>query len=206
MKIDSIDMVTHNRFLNYYQLSTMKRTGAKGTYYVASRAESPEELQIVTGINKPAGVVIFSLYGEKRDKVVLIRQYRFPIGGFAYELPAGLIEKGEDFHDSAVREMREETGLKLTLKNVDPLFERAFYTTIGMTDESCATVYGYAEGEPSRKGLEDGEDIEVVLADRAEIIRILREERVAANCAYLLMHFLEKPDDPFAFLLSVQQG
>lgn len=160
----------------------------------------------MTGINKPAGVVIFSLYGEKRDKVVLIRQYRFPIGGFAYELPAGLIEKGEDFHDSAVREMREETGLKLTLKNVDSLFERAFYTTIGMTDESCATVYGYAEGEPSRKGLEDGEDIEVVLADRAEIIRILREERVAANCAYLLMHFLEKPDDPFAFLLSVQQG
>ena len=49
-------------------------------------------------------------------------------------------------------------------------------------------------------GLEDTEQLDVVLADREEARRILREENVAANCAYLLMQFLHNPDDPLAFL------
>ncbi len=57
-------------------------------------------------------MIIYSVYGEKRDKVVLIRQYRYTIGGYIYEFPAGLVEPGEDFHEGAVREMFEETGLE----------------------------------------------------------------------------------------------
>ena len=67
-----------------------------------------------------------------------------------------------------------------------------------MTDESCATVYGYAEGEISKDAQEDTEEIEVVLADREEVKRILREENVAIMCAYQLMHFLQD-EEPFAF-------
>ena len=43
--------------------------------------------------------------------------------------------------------MYEETGLKFTPLKVDPAFEKPYFTTVGMTDESCVTVYGYAEGE-----------------------------------------------------------
>ena len=68
-----------------------------------------------------------------------------------------------------------------------------------MTDECCGTVYGYAEGEISSQLLEDSEEIEVVLADREEVKRILREERVAVVCSYMLMHFLQD-EEPFAFL------
>ena len=82
------------------------------------------------------------------------------------------------------------TGVYLLL----PLF-----TSVGMTDECCATVYGYASGQISREGLEDTEDLEVVLADREEVRRILKEERVAIMCAYMLMHFL-KEEEPFGFL------
>ena len=46
---------------------------------------------------------------------------------------------------------------------------------------------------------EDTEEIEVVLADREEVKRILREENVAIMCAYQLMHFL-RDEEPFAFL------
>ena len=70
---------------------------------------------------------------------------------------------------------------------------------MGLTDESCATVYGYASGNMSRKFQEELEEIEVVLADRDEVRRILKEERVAIMCAYQLMHFLHDAD-PFAFL------
>ena len=70
---------------------------------------------------------------------------------------------------------------------------------MGMTDESCATVYGYATGKVSREGLVDNEQLEVVLADREEIRRILKEENVSMNCGYLMMHFLHA-DGPFSFL------
>ena len=98
-----------------------------------------------------------------------------------------------------LREMFEETGLKLEPLKVAEAFEKPYFTTIGMTDESCATVYGYASGEVSKAAQEDSEEIEVVIADRDEVRRILKEERVAIMCAYMLMHFL-KDEEPFGFL------
>lgn len=95
--------------------------------------------------------------------------------------------------------MYEETGLKLEPLKVDTAYEKPYFTTIGMTDESCATVYGYASGEISKDAQEDTEEIEVVLADRDEVRRILKEENVAIMCAYMLMHFLND-EEPFAFL------
>ena len=83
----------------------------------------------------------------------------------------------------------KKSGLKLEPLKVDSAFEKPYFTTVGMTDESCATVYGYASGEISKAAQEDSEEIEIVLADRTEVKRILKEERVAIMCAYMLMHF-----------------
>ena len=47
--------------------------------------------------------------------------------------------------------------------------------------------------------MEDSEEIEVILADRKEVARIMKEERVALLCAYMMMHFLHD-EEPFAFL------
>ena len=106
---------------------------------------------------------MYSLYGEKRDKIVLVRQYRVSIDDYIYEFPAGLVESGEEFHEAAVREMHEETGLTFHPLKVDPCYEKPFFTTIGLTDEACSAVYGWCEGEISRKYLEESEVIEVVL-------------------------------------------
>lgn len=198
-EVDRVSQVTHNRFLNYYELSTRDRVGNAKHYYMCSRRESVEELDLSTGKDRPDGVVMFSLYGEKKDKVVLVHQYRYPLGAYVYELPAGLVENGESVTDAGIREMKEETGLTFLPEQSDGGYERPFYSSAGMTDESCCMVYGSAVGEVSRKGLEDTEQLDVVLADRKECARILREENVAANCAFMLMHFIET-EDPLAFL------
>ena len=198
-KIHHVEKMTDNRFVNLYHVDATSVHNTPVSYYVASRAKSVDELKLKTGKNTPDGVIIYSIYGEKRDKVVLIRQYRYTLGGYIYEFPAGLVEAGENFHEGAVREMYEETGLKLKPLKVDPAFERPYFTTVGMTDESCATVYGFASGEISKAAQEASEEIEVVLADRDEVRRILKEERVAIMCAYMPMHFLND-EEPFAFL------
>ena len=198
-EIKRVTKKTENPYVNLYELDTLNRKGNPGKYYVASRAKSIQTLELTTGSQHSDGVIIYSLYGENHDKVVLVRQYRYAINGYIYELPAGLVEPNEDFHEGAVREMYEETGLKFEPLKVNPAFEKPYFTTVGMTDESCATVYGYASGEISKEAQEDTEEIEVVLADRNEVKRILKEERVAIMCAYMLMHFL-KDKEPFAFL------
>ena len=213
-KIHDVQKLTDNRFVNLYHVDATSVHNTPVSYYVASRAKDIPLLKMNTGRNDPDGVIIYSIYGEKKDKVVLIRQYRYALGGYIYEFPAGLVDEGEnyhhefpaglvepneDFHEGAVREMYEETGLKLEPLKVDPAYEKPYFTTIGMTDESCATVYGYASGEISKAAQEDTEEIEVVLADRDEVRRILKEENVAIMCAYMLMHFL-KDEEPFAFL------
>ncbi|MBS5083089.1 MAG: NUDIX hydrolase [Clostridiales bacterium] len=199
-RIRHIDKLTDSRHLNMYELEARNRLDNPVDYFVASRAKEIDDLKISTHNLQPDGVIIYSLYGDKQDKVILIRQYRYAIDGYIYEFPAGLVDPGEDYRTAGARELKEETGLDFHPVKVDEMYEKPYFTTIGMTDECCASVYGYATGEVSKDGLEDNEDIEVVIADRDEVRRILKEERVAIMCAYMLMHFLKDQDDPFAFL------
>ena len=116
-----------------------------------------------------------------------------------WTLPGGHIEPGESIVEAVIREMKEETGLEFSPVEGGS-YGRPFFTTVGMTDESCGTVFGYCSGEPSVAGQEGTEDIQVVLADREECRRILKEENVAIMCAYMLMHFIASEGDPLAFL------
>ncbi|WP_129700256.1 NUDIX hydrolase [Anaerostipes caccae] len=198
-KISEVSRLTDNPHLNLYHLKGTNRVGKPLNYYIASRVKSLERLKLKTKRNDPDGIIVYSLYGEKRDRVVLVRQYRYSIDDYIYEFPAGLVEEGEDYREAGIRELKEETGLSLELIDADPMFEKPGFMSVGMTDESCATIYGYASGTPSKKGQEDSEEIEIVLADREEVKRILKEEHVAIMCAYMLMHFLQDKE-PFDFL------
>ena len=201
-QIRNIEKKTDNRFLNFYEFQAVRRDGRVSPYYVASRAVDVPQLKAVSQKNDPDGVILYGVYGPDRDKLVLIRQYRFPVGGYVYEFPAGLVEPGENMMEAAVREMYEETGLTFTVKDGGSCC-RPFFTTVGMTDESCGTVYGYCSGTPTNIHQEASEEIQVVIADRAECRRILREENVAIMCAYMLMHFIATPGDPLAFLDAI---
>ena len=197
--IQNIQQKTHNRFLNYYELEAVHRDGSISPYYMTSRAKDASQLKAVTHQNRPDGVILYGVYGEEQDRVVLIRQYRYPLGDYVYEFPAGLVEEGEKMGAAGVREMYEETGLTFTPVDAG-CYSRPFFTTVGMTDESCGMVFGYCSGTPTSIHEESSEEIQVILADRAEAKRILREENVAIMCAYMLMHFIASEGDPLAFI------
>lgn len=198
-KITAIKKQTDNKFLNMYELDNVHRSGRAGKYFLASRAKDIDRLKIKTGKNKPDGVIIYALAGDNKDKVVLVRQYRYTIDDYIYEFPAGLVEENEDYGEAAAREIFEETGMTFTRIQAPEGYEKPFFTSIGMTDESCATVFGYCGGEPTSANQEDSEEIEVILADKKEVKRILKEEKIAIMTAYMLMHFI-KDKEPFGFL------
>lgn len=200
-RVKGIKKQTDNRFLNLYEFEAERRNGKVAPYFVASRVANPDELKAVTHGKRSDGVIIYAVYGEHKDKVVLIKQFRYPINDYVYEFPAGLVEPGEDMFEAGVREIYEETGLTFEPKKVNDAYAKPFFTTVGMTDECCGTVYGYCSGVPTNSHQEDSEDIEIVLADKEECKRILREENVAIMCAYMLMHFIHSAEeDPLEFL------
>ena len=45
-------------------------------------------------------------------KIVLVRQYRYPVDDFVWELPAGRLDAGESPEQAAQRELQEEIGFK----------------------------------------------------------------------------------------------
>lgn len=113
------------------------------------------------------------------------------IGNYIYELPAGLVDGGESVCDAAIREMHEETGLTLKITDL-PIGNKGGYSSAGMTDETCTLVVGKATGEISDKYKEASEEIEVLLVDKKEAARILKEENVCIRLALVLMMFIHE--------------
>ena len=72
-----------------------------------------------------------SVLAFHEGKVVLLQEYRHPIGRVVYELPSGMIDAGESPFEAAERELKEETGYEA----VDMQSLGFFYPSFGSTDE-----------------------------------------------------------------------
>ena len=75
-KIHSVEKLTDCKFVNLYALKATSIHDTPVSYYVASRAKSIQELKLKTKTHTPHRLIIYSIYGEKKDRVVLVRQYR----------------------------------------------------------------------------------------------------------------------------------
>ena len=200
-KYTKIHQLSENRFLNLFKLDALTDSGRAFDYFFVSRRKA-DKIKLLTKDMNAEGVVIYALLKDDPEKIVMIRQYRYPLGDYLYELPAGLIDEGEEPKQSAVREMKEETGLDFAVYNGgDKAYRRPFFMGAGFTDESCNAVLGYASGKIGCDKMEDTESIEVLFVDKQEAARILRKEKVSLRAAYLLMHFLHaEKGKEFAFL------
>ena len=100
----------------------------------------------------PGGAVIVPLMED--GTIILVRQFRYPIQKFIYELPAGKLDPSEDPKVCAGRELEEETGY--VASRLEKL--TAIYTTPGFCSEQLH-IYLATDLKKSPKGqsLEEGE-------------------------------------------------
>lgn len=183
-KIHGAKKLTDKKFLNLYELDAETSRGQHIPYLVASRAKDTGSLRAVSQKNTADAVAV---YATCNGKLLLLKQYRYAVGDYVYELPAGLVDEGESIYEAAVREVFEETGLQLSYREAS--FSRPFYSSAGMTDETCAVVFGEVSGEINGDHREETEEIEVLLVSPQEAYRILTKEKVCMKTALILMDY-----------------
>lgn len=166
---DPVETVWHGRFM------TVRK---QGTWEYVVRAR---------GIQ--AAVILAVDEGAKGGEVLLVEQYRVPLGRRCLELPAGLVgdeEEGESVEASAARELEEETGYRP--KAIEPL--GFFYSSPGMVSEGFTLVRATGltcVGAGGGAGDEDIAVFRVPLADIAGFVARKRGEGVAIDVKLLLL-------------------
>ncbi len=110
----------------------------------------------------------------KEEKIILVRQYRYPLGADTYELPGGVKEKGELPIEAAKREMEEETGY--TSDDMELLMQLSPNPAI---NNNTAYFFLARNAVPTQVTNNDFyEDIDVVAFSKEEIWKMLSENKL----------------------------
>ncbi|GGB22635.1 hypothetical protein GCM10011380_10310 [Sphingomonas metalli] len=113
---------------------------------------------------------------DDQGRLVMVEQFRIPIGRRTLELPAGLVgdeTEGESLATAAARELEEETGFRPAA--IEDL--GLFYSSPGMTSESFHIVRATGLERVSAGGGDGQEDITVHLVPLAEVADYIRQAR-----------------------------
>jgi ADP-ribose pyrophosphatase len=122
-------------------------------------------------VRHPGAVLVVPLFDDGR--VLLERQYRYPLGRDFVELPAGKLEPGEPHLETAKRELLEETGY--VAAEWRPL--GVIHPSIGYTDEAIEMYL--ARGLEKREAkLDDGEFLESFALPFDEAVAMVRDGRI----------------------------
>jgi ADP-ribose pyrophosphatase len=128
---------------------------------------------------------------DEADHVLLVEQFRVPLGKPCLELPAGLIgdeagSEGEDATTAAARELEEETGYRAARMEV--LGE--FYSSPGMLSESFTLLRASGLERTGPGGGTAGEDItvhRVALSGLAEFVAAARARGLGIDVRLLML-------------------
>jgi ADP-ribose pyrophosphatase len=143
--------------------------GKVGHWQFVSRKSNPEP---GPGPLQSDAVVVIPIHVAQK-KLVAIREYRVPLGDYEWSFPAGLPDKGESLEEAAVRELFEETGLRVTrIFRVGP----PVVGSAGLSDETATHIYVECDGELSSEHLDGIEDIEAHLLDISELRQLLADD------------------------------
>jgi ADP-ribose pyrophosphatase len=155
----------------------------QGKYIAAKRKGRWEYVSRTRGVS--AAVIVALVAGD----VLLVEQYRVPLGCNCLELPAGLVgddTEGEEVEVAAIRELEEETGYRAErMINLG-----RFHASPGMSSEGFSLVRAEGLTRVGEGGGIEGEDIivhRVPLGDIAGFVARKRGQGVAMDVKLLLL-------------------
>lgn len=149
-----------------------EQTVWEGRFIVAKKRGKWEYVSRTRGIS--AAVIL----AVDAREVILVEQYRVPLGKRCLELPAGLVgdeDAGESVESSTARELEEETGYRPA--KIETL--GYFHSSPGMVSEGFTLVRATGLTRVSDGGGEGDEDITVHRVPLAEIAAFVAERRAA---------------------------
>lgn len=131
-------------------------------------------------VEHPGAVAVVAI--NENNQVLMIRQYRHPVGEFLWEIPAGLLDVAGESHELAARrELLEEAGY--LAQNLEPLIE--FFTTPGGSSEKISIFLArnlvVSEDRPEVHGEEL--DMLVEWVDFDEVLAAVLSSRIKSPSA-----------------------
>ena len=130
---------------------------------------------------------------DAKDNILMVHQYRSPVGKSLLEIPAGGIEKGETVKAAVIREMREEIGFKPRKL----VFLTGFYSSAGFCNEYLH-LYLATDLAPSRLHAEDTAEIELVRVPMKWVLGMIKSGEIqdAKSIAGLLLTLEYRKKNP----------
>ncbi len=140
-------------------------------------------------VARARGIQAAVILAVEDGHVLLVEQYRVPLGRRCLELPAGLVgdeDAGESVEASAARELEEETGYRAgAITSLG-----FFYSSPGMVSEGFTLVRATGLERVGDGGGEPQENITVLrvpVAELADFVAAKRAEGVAIDVKLLLL-------------------
>jgi ADP-ribose pyrophosphatase len=132
-------------------------------------------------VSRARGIKAAVILAIDEGHVLLVEQFRVPLGKNCLELPAGLIgdeTAGEAIEEAAARELEEETGYRA--ERIEIVGD--FYSSPGMVSESFYFVKAHGLTRVSAGGGVEGENITVHRVALSGLSAFIASKR-AENCA-----------------------
>lgn len=140
-------------------------------------------------VARARGIAAAVILAVEDGHVLLVEQYRVPLGQRCLELPAGLVgdeEAGESVEASAARELEEETGYRAA--RIEPI--GVFHSSPGMVSEGFTLVRATGLERVGAGGGLPHENItvhRVAVDELADFVAAKRTEGVAMDVKLLLL-------------------